>query len=117
VGLFAARLRTWAPGRLDDAGQSIRNLVGVAAIADLIRDSREAEIARVVFDELRARFDQDQLRRGLAWIILAPGEGSVITNAPELGFGRHPPEAAVRSRSALYAQKYLGRVVGKISDP
>jgi ABC-type multidrug transport system permease subunit len=117
VALFAARLRSWAPGRLDDAGQSVRNLVGVAAIADLIRDSREAEIARVVFEELRARFDKDQLRRGLAWIILAPDEGSVVTNAPELGFGRHPPEAAVRSRSALYARKYLGRVVGKISDP
>ena len=117
VGLFAARLRKWAPGRLDDAGQSIRNLVAAAAIADLIRDSREGQIARVVFDELRARFDQDQLRHGLAWIILAPDEGTVVTNAPELGFGRHPPEAAVRSRSALYAQKYLGRVVGKIRDP
>ena len=117
VALLAARLRDWPPGRLADAGQSVRNLVSVAAIADLTRDAREAEVARAVFDALRSRIDPGQLRQALAWIILAPDEGAVVTNAPELGFSRHPPESTVRSRSALYARKFLGRIEGRIRDP
>jgi ABC-2 type transport system permease protein len=113
---FAGRLRAWAPGRLDDVGQSVRNLVGVAAIADAAREPRESEIARVVFDLLKTRFGREDLRRALAWIILSPEDGTVVNNTPELGFHRHPPEVTVRSRSVLYAQKYLGRLQGKISD-
>jgi ABC-2 type transport system permease protein len=113
---LAAKLKAWPPAHLDDAGQSVRNLVCVAAIADITRESNEGEVARVVFDELQARFDRDQLRHALAWIILNPDDGTVINNTPELGFKRHPPQVTVRSRSVLYAQKFLGRVVGKIKD-
>ena len=113
---FAERLRRWPPGRLDNAGQSVRNLVAVAAIADLTHDPREAGIARVVFDQLQARFATDDLRRALAWIVAFPDDGKVVNNAPELGFSRHPPDISVRSRSALYARKFLGRVLGKIRD-
>lgn len=113
---FAARLRKWPPGRLDDAGQSVRNLVCVAAVADLIHDPREAAIARLVFDQLQARFDREDLRHALAWVVAFPDDGKVVNNVPELGFGRHPPEVSVRSRSALYARKFLGRLQGKISD-
>lgn len=116
MNVFADRLRAWSPGRLDDAGQSIRNLVCVAAIADIIRDPREGRVARTVFDHLQARFTPDQLRHGLAWIVLSPDDSTVINNAPELGFGRHPPPVTVRSRSVLYAKKFLGRLVGKIRD-
>ncbi|MFA5057299.1 MAG: ABC transporter permease [Opitutaceae bacterium] len=113
---FAAKLKTWAPAHLDDAGQSIRNLVGVAAIADVSQDSREGKIARVVFEQLQTDFDPDQLRRALAWILLCPDDGTVINNVPELGLRRHPPRVAIRSRSVLYAGKFLGRLVGKIRD-
>jgi len=116
VDEFAAKLKAWAPGHLDDAGQSIRNLVCVAAIADVSQDTREGKIARVVFDELQARFEQDQLRHALAWIILCPDDGTVINNVPELGLRRHPPQITIRSRSVLYAEKFLGRVLGKIRD-
>ena len=113
---FAGRLRRWPPGRLDNAGQSVRNLVAVAAIADLTHDPREAGIARVVFDQLQARFDPNDLRRALAWIVAFPDDGKVVNHVPELGIARHPPEVSVRSRSALYARKFLGRVLGKIRD-
>lgn len=116
LAALADRLRRWPPGRLDNAGQSIRNLVCVAAIADLTHDPREAEVARLVLDQLQARFDHDDLRHALAWIVAFPDDGKVVNNAPELGFSRHPPEVSVRSRSALYARKYLGRVLGKIPD-
>lgn len=116
VGEFATKLRAWAPAHLDDAGQSIRNLVCVAAIADVSQDVREGKIARAVFNELQARFDRDQLRHALAWIILCPDDGTVINNVPELGLRRHPPQVTIRSRSVLYAGKFLGRVLGKIRD-
>ena len=116
VGEFAAKLRTWPPGLVDDAGQRAGNLLSVAAVADISADLHEAEIGRVVFDELRASGDPGRLRRILAWIILTPDEAPVINQAPELGLRRHPHEAIVRERRVLYAKKYLGRLLGKIAD-
>ena len=116
AGGFATKLEAWPPGRIADAGQSVRNLLSVAAIADISQDLREAEIARLVFDELQARYKHAELRRILAWIVLNPGEGTVVNHAPEVDLPRHPPESVVRERSALYARKYLGRLMGKIHD-
>jgi hypothetical protein len=113
---FAAKLALWPQGRLDDSGQSIRNLVSMAAVADLCADPREAEIARLVFRQIQSSFEPAIARQALAWIILSPEDGLVIRKAPELGLYRHPPERLVRQRSAVYAQKYLGRLVGKIPD-
>ena len=113
---FIAHLKRWPPGRVEDAGQAARNLLSVAAIADISQDLSEAEIGRAVFDELRARQDPDRLRRILGWIILRPGDGTVVTQAPEFGLRRHPSEALVRERSVLYAKKYLGRLLRKIPD-
>jgi hypothetical protein len=39
-----------------------------------------------------------------------------VTKAPELRLFRHPPERLVRQRSVIYAEKYLGRLVGKIPE-
>jgi len=113
---LAEHLKTWPPARLGDTGQIVRNLVSVAAIADVTRDPREGKVARAVFEHLRQSFPRDELRRALAWVILRPEDGDVIRNAPELGFRRHPPEVTVRSRSVLYAEKFLGRIEGRIRD-
>ncbi len=113
---FSAMLGTWAPGRLDDSGQSVRNLLCVAAIADVSADLHEGEIARLVFDDLRVQFDQDRLRRAVAWVILYPQGGTVITSVPELGLGRHFSERIIRERSTMYAEKFIGRLLGKIHD-
>lgn len=113
---LAAKLGRWPQGRLDDSGQSIRNLVSIAAVADLCADPREAEIARLVFRQLNGGFEPAVARQALAWIILSPEDGQALTKAPELGLFRHPPERLVRQRSVLYAKKYLGRLLGKIPD-
>jgi ABC-2 type transport system permease protein len=113
---LAGKLAAWAPGNLDDAGQSIRNLVSLAAVADLCADAREAEIARLVLRRISGGFDAATARQALAWIILSPDDGQVVRRAPELGLFRHPPERLVRQRSAIYASKYLGRLTGKIPD-
>lgn len=113
---LARKLSAWAEGRLDDPGQSVRNLVSLAAVADLCADPREAEIGRLVFRQIGARFSPAVARQSLAWIILSPEDGRALTKAPELGLFRHPPERLVRQRSVIYAQKYLGRMLGRIAD-
>lgn len=113
---FRAMLDAWQPGRVEDPAQAARNLLSVAAVADVTANLREAEIARVVFDELRARHARDELERILTWIILEPGKGSVVGRAPELGLRRHPTDSIIRERVTLYAKKLLGRLEGKIPD-
>jgi ABC-2 type transport system permease protein len=113
---FRARLEGWEPGKVEDAGQAARNLLSVAAVADITANLREAEIARVVFDVLRARYMRDDLERILTWTILNPDTGGVVTRMPELGLRRRPSEGIVRERVSLYAEKLLGRLVGKIPD-
>jgi ABC-type transport system involved in cytochrome c biogenesis permease component len=113
---LAAQLASWPRGRLDDSGQSIRNLVSVAAVADLCADPRESQIARLVFRQIQSGFEPAAARQALSWIILSPEDGLAITKAPELGIFRHPPERLVRQRSVIYAEKYLGRMLGKIPD-
>ena len=112
----AEKLASWKPGHGDDNGQSIRNLVAVAAIGDLCTDPREHEIARAVFEHIRSRFEPGVAQKALAWVILAPEDGEVIRKAPELGLYRHPPERSVRGRSVIYARKFLGRLLGKLPD-
>jgi ABC-2 type transport system permease protein len=116
AGEFDQKLAYWPPGRLDDSGQSIRNLVSVAAVADLCADPRESEIGRLVFGKISSAFEPAVARQALAWIILYPEDGQALTKAPELGLFRHPPERLVRRRSVVYAGKYLGRLLGKIRD-
>jgi ABC-type multidrug transport system permease subunit len=113
---FSARLKDWPPGRVADDGQAARNLLCAAGIADVSEDPHEGEIARLVFDDLRARFGDGKLSSILAWIILYPKEGSAISTAPELGLSHHFREDIIRERTVLYAKKFLGRLSGRISD-
>ncbi len=111
---IAARLPVWADAQGGNSGESIRHLVALAAIADLAQDPQEGEIARLVFEHLRATYPDEQLRQGLAWIVLAPDAGTVATSATAFGFRREIDEDAVRNRSPLYAAKFLGRITGAI---
>lgn len=113
---LSAKIASWPPASIDDAGQAIRNLVAVAAVADLSADPRESQIARLAFRQIKSGFEASVARQALAWIILTPDDGQVVTKAPALGLFRHPPERLVRQRSVIYAQKYLGRLVGRIPD-
>jgi ABC-2 type transport system permease protein len=116
VGEFTTKLKAWPPGQVETPGQAVRNLLSVAAIADIVADLHEAEIGRIVFDELQARHGRAELRKVLTWVILRPNDGTVVVTAPELGLKRHPPAAIIRERSVLYAKKYLGRLLGKLQD-
>jgi ABC-type transport system involved in cytochrome c biogenesis permease component len=113
---LARKLASWPPGKLDDSGQSIRNLISLAAVADLSADPRESNIARLVFQQVKSGFEPSVARQALSWTILSPEDGQVVRKAPELGLFRHPPERLVRQRCVLYAEKFLGRLLGKIPE-
>ena len=114
---IATRLAVWAPAQTGNLGEDIRHLVALAALADLAQDPQEGEIARLVYDRLRAAYPADELRRGLAWIILRPDDGTVVTSASAFGLRREIDENAIRNRAPLYAQKFLGRLTGEIREP
>ena len=110
------RLETWAPGHVEDDGQRVRNLLSAAAVADYAQDALEGPIARAVFDQLQAELDKDELIHILTWIIVAPDQGAVIVDAPEIDIHGPVNEDVVRTRDSIYAQKLLGRLLGKLPD-
>ena len=115
---WRSRWTAWTAGMSASAApERIRAAVQLAALADLGRHEFEGEIAHVVFVELRARERPDDLRQALTAMILHPGDGPVRRTAPELGIAAVVEEAQLRERSALYARKLLGRVLGVLTHP
>ena len=107
------QLAYWKPGLVEDSAQRVRNLLSVAAIADLVMDTNEAEIARAVLDQIKdAMRDPAERRQVLAWIVLHPGGGSVIGDVSEFGIGKGPGEPFIRERCADYARKLLRELRG-----
>ena len=117
VNQFRERLSDWPAIHQGDEAERVRTTLAAAAIADLSRDPVEGRIARVVFERLRADFPDDaDLARLLAWVILHPDDGTVPTTAAEVGLPATAAESAVRERATMYAQKLLGRLLGKTPD-
>lgn len=110
------RLRVWAPGKMQDPIQSTLNLLSVAAIADISQDRSEAIVARMVFDQMQLQLEPEALITALAWVILNPERGTVITSVPELGFVHRVNAAIARERCDWYARKFLGRLIGAIPE-
>jgi hypothetical protein len=112
---FVAKLEEWRPGNEGPLGQRVRCLMNVAAMADIGRSEFEGETAYVIFQRLTEQVtDKEALAKAAAWVVLKPDEGKVVTSAAALGMENVIPEPDVRERSALYAKKLLGRVLGKL---
>jgi ABC-2 type transporter len=111
-----AKLKTWKPGTTGNDGQRVRNYLSAASVADFVEDPLEGSIARAVFDRLEEDFDKDELIHILAWIKIAPDEGTVINDAPELDIHGPVNEDILRQRNLIYADKLLGRLLDKIPD-
>jgi hypothetical protein len=114
--MIVQKLETWPLGRTADDGQNVRNLLSAATIADVSQDPIEGHIARAVFDRLREAYPPDQLVRLLTWVAIAPDQGTVITDAPELEIHGPVPADMIRRRDLIYALKLLGRLLGKLPD-
>ncbi len=110
------QLAHWKPGTAAsaDASQCVRNLLSVCAVADLVMDPNEAEIARAVLDQIKdAVRDPAERRQVLAWIVLHPTDGSVLTDVSDFGIEKGPLDQSVRERSAAYARKFLREMLLK----
>jgi hypothetical protein len=111
---FVDKLEEWGPGKEKAVGQRVRNWMAVCTFGDLGRSEFEGEVPYAVFEKLKEEMPRDQLIKALAWVILKPNEGKTVTKAPELGVEDELEEEQVRLRSAVYAKKLLGRLMGKL---
>ncbi len=110
-------LPQWAPARVSDPVQRVRNLLTVAAVPDVLQLSIERYTASVVFERVQEDIPKDRLVQVLYWIALHPfdGDDTALEQVAALGFdGRADPQQT-RERIAFYAVKLLGRLLGKIT--
>jgi len=113
---LAAALPAWAPGRVADPVQRVRNYLYVPSVIDVMQLPSEAFVPLVVFDQIQAEIPKDDLIRILYWIAVHPddGDGSAMDNLRPLGVtGRSVDPAEVRGRAGVYAVKLLGHITGK----
>ena len=103
----------WPPAADPDPVQRARNLLLIAAVADLYdTDPLQSHLPLLVEAELRKRLPADQLPALLTAIAARPGQGSVAAREtlPSLGLpASRGDEARVRERVSLYAAKMLAR--------
>jgi ABC-2 type transport system permease protein len=110
---FTTALKSWQGAAVVDQEQRIRNLLAVAAIADLIPDPQEYEITFIIFQHIRATTPDRELRQILTAIALDPAAGRIPASASELGIEGDVNQSEVRHRIGLYARKLLARVLDK----
>jgi ABC-2 type transport system permease protein len=107
-------LPEWVPGAQGPDLQRVRNLLCVAAIADITQQSSERFLPAVVLAQLQDFFPKDQLIQMLAWIALHPDEGTILRDVHELGVeGVAGGPQLVRERSYYYAIKFIARLTGR----
>jgi hypothetical protein len=106
-------LDNWQPAREGDLVQRVRNLLAAAAVFDVLEDPDEGAVGYVILDQIRRQFSNDDLEKGLTYIIENPAGSSVLTQVPGLGIKGEITEDAARERSTLYALKLLKRILGK----
>jgi hypothetical protein len=110
-------LPSWQPGKVADPVQRVRNLLYVAAVPDVLQMPIERFAPSAVFERLQDDLPKDQLIKVLYWIALHPNDGD--DKAVDQLWALRFPNGAVdmeqtRERTAIYAVKLLGRLLGKL---
>lgn len=108
-------ITTWAPGKVSDPVQRVRNLLYATSVTDLFRmDPLERFVPLIVFDRLQAALPEgDDLRKALYFVATHPQDGtdSAGQQLHELGLPDSPTDTKVlRNRAMIYAFKFLGRL-------
>ncbi|MFN3474118.1 MAG: hypothetical protein ACK4ZW_08740 [Blastomonas sp.] len=103
------QVRKWPAAAEPDLSQRARNLLLIAAVADLYdTDPLQSQLPLLVAAELKARLPADARAAILAAIAADPAAGSVAAREtlPELGLAANlGDEAPVRNRMGLYAAR------------
>ena len=103
----------WAPGRVADPVQRVRNLLAVAGVIDVLQNPAERYVPRLIQRRLETEFPREKLAQLLAWIALHPADGTTVTDLAGLNLPGAVSEAVVRERVQLYSIKLLARVTGR----
>ncbi len=108
------QLDKWQPASGTDPAQRTRNLLLIAAVADVYDTSPlQAHLPLLVEAQLKKRLPPDRLPALLADIAAYPDRGSVLAREtlPVLGLPASTgDDAAVRNRMAIYAAKLAARL-------
>jgi hypothetical protein len=113
----AGGLGSWPPAKVADPVQRVRNLLYVAAGADVLEmEVVEGYVPGIVLTQMRREFAKEDLIRLLYWISTHPDDGddSAVRELRPLGIGVPPDMAVVRERVTMYSLKFLGRLIGRI---
>ncbi len=113
---LAAALPDWAPSKVADPVQRVRNLLYVPSVVDVFQLPSEPYVPLLVFDQIEQQIPKDDLIKILYWIAVHPDQGddSAARALRPLGFQNGPSDLTeVRYRSGVYAVKLLGRITGK----
>ncbi|HWB61844.1 MAG TPA: ABC transporter permease [Chthoniobacteraceae bacterium] len=108
-----AKLANWAPGNDPVIDQRVRNLLSVCSDTDIAQDRLESVMPIIVFDQLKKTISADELKQAVAWVVLHPDEGKVITAIPELDIDGTFEESIIRERNKVYGKKFLLRLLNK----
>jgi hypothetical protein len=103
----------WAPGRVADPVQRVRNLLSVAAVVDLMQQPVERYVPLLLLKTLESELGRDDAIKLLGWIALHPDQGSIVTDLSALKIEGTASPTAVRERVQLYAIKLLARLTGR----
>jgi hypothetical protein len=110
-------LPDWAPGKVADPVQRVRNYLFVAGVPDVFQLATERFIAQLVFDRIQQTVPKDDLIKILYWIAIHPeqGDDKAVDELQPFGISNGPGDMQeVRYRCAVYAVKLLGRLLGHI---
>jgi hypothetical protein len=113
---LVAALPDWAPGKVADPVQRVRNLLYVPSVVDVFQLPSEPYVPLIVFDQIEQQIPKDDLIKILYWIAVHPdqGDGSAVQALRPLGISNGPSDLSeVRNRTGYYAVKLLGRITGK----
>jgi len=109
-----AALPDWAPGKVRDPLQRVRNLLYISAVADIYRmDPLERFLPYAVFDQIQRAVPSDDLPKILYFIALHPSDGDDSASRRMAHFNL--PDAprdtrALRNRAMIYSFKFLARL-------
>jgi hypothetical protein len=113
---LAAALPDWAPGKVADPVQRVRNLLYVPSVVDVFQLPSEPYVPLLVFDQIEQQVPKDDLIKILYWIAVHPdqGDASAVSALRPFGIQNGPSDLTeVRVRAGVYAVKLLGRITGK----
>jgi ABC-type multidrug transport system permease subunit len=110
---LSRNLRNWPPAQVTDPVQRVRNLLGLAGLADIAEDPDESYIPLVALKQMESEYSVQDIEKILTWITMHPSEGDYPTAAPELGWPTPVARFEVQRRARDYARKFLGRLTGR----